>query len=62
MKPTIILWWTYTDRNGKEFDCEVHFDGDRKAGLREWTRKAIANGGRADKADSALQLTVKEKK
>jgi len=60
MNPKRIVWGTYVSE-GKEMPFEIHFDGDRKHGLKEWCRKAIANGGKATKADGAFRLTIKEK-
>lgn len=61
MNPKRIVWGEYRTRNGDTYDFEITFDGDRKHGLREWARKAIANGGTAAKADEALAMTVRKK-
>lgn len=61
MNPTRIHHGTYTAKGGKKYAVEILYDPDRLHGLKEWCRKAIANGGKATKADGAFTLTIKEK-
>jgi hypothetical protein len=50
---------TYKSADGKLWRFDIHYQPERKAGIRQWIRHALANGGRAAKADGALTIEVK---
>jgi len=59
--PREIASGTYKDINGVDWLFSITLDTDRMHGLREWARKALANGGRAEKANGALAIELNRK-
>lgn len=59
-KARTIRVGTYKAKDGRLYEVEMTINTARLAGLKEWIRKAIRNGGSASKADYALTITTKE--
>lgn len=60
-KARTIRVGTYKAKDGKVYEVDLTINTQRLAGLKEWIRKAIRNGGSASKADYALTITAREK-